>query len=113
MQRKRTIDFGIEQLGKRPVRKLDPPVRTALRLGAYQLAWTDQAVHAVVDDAVELVRAAGRERAVPFTNAVMRRLSQGLQGLVASLPEGRSSTRTPTGSPSSGRATSAPTTPSR
>jgi 16S rRNA (cytosine967-C5)-methyltransferase len=88
VQRKRTIDFGIEQLGKRPVRKLDPPVRTALRLGAYQLAWTDQAVHAVVDDAVELVRAAGRERAVPFTNAVMRRLSQGLQGLVASLPEG-------------------------
>ena len=88
VQRKRTIDFGIEQLGKRRVRKLDPPVRTALRLGAYQLAWTDQAVHAVVDDAVELVRAAGRERAVPFTNAVMRRLSQGLQGLVASLPEG-------------------------
>ena len=88
VQRARTIDFGIEQLGKRPVRKLDPPVRTALRLGAYQLAWTDQAVHAVVDDAVELVRDAGRERAVPFTNAVMRRLSQGLQGLVASLPEG-------------------------
>jgi 16S rRNA (cytosine967-C5)-methyltransferase len=88
VQRRRTIDFGIEQLGKRPVRKLDPPVRTALRLGAYQLAWSDQAVHAVVDDSVELVRAAGRERAVPFTNAVMRRLSQGLQGLVASLPEG-------------------------
>ncbi len=38
VQRARTIDFGIEQLGKRPVRKLDPPVRTALRLGAYQLA---------------------------------------------------------------------------
>jgi 16S rRNA (cytosine967-C5)-methyltransferase len=88
VQRMRTIDFGIEQLGKRPVRKLDPPVRTALRLGAYQLAWTDQSVHAVVDDAVELVRAAHRERAVPFTNAVMRRLSQGFRGLVASLPEG-------------------------
>ena len=88
VQRTRTIDFGIEQLGKRPVRKLDPPVRAALRLGAYQLAWTDQAVHAVVDDAVELVRAAGRERAVPFTNAVMRRLQHGFNGLVASLPEG-------------------------
>ena len=88
VQRARTIDFGIEQLGKRPVRKLDPPVRAALRLGAYQLAWTDQAVHAVADDAVELVRAAGRERAVPFTNAVMRRLAQGFRGLVASLPEG-------------------------
>jgi 16S rRNA (cytosine967-C5)-methyltransferase len=88
VQRARTIDFGIEQLGKRPVRKLDPPVRTALRLGAYQLAWTDQPVHAVVDDSVELVREARRERAVPFTNAVMRRLAQGFRGLVASLPEG-------------------------
>ena len=88
VQRMRTIDYGIEQLGKRPVRKLDPPVRASLRLGAYQLAWTDQAVHAVTDDAVELVRAARRERAVPFTNAVMRRLASGLNGLVASLPEG-------------------------
>ena len=38
--------------------------------------------------AVELVRAARLERAVPFTNAVMRRLAHGLNGLVASLPEG-------------------------
>jgi 16S rRNA (cytosine967-C5)-methyltransferase len=88
VQRARTIDFGIEQLGKRPVRKLDPPVRSALRLGAYQLAFTEQAEHAVVDDSVELVRAARLERAVPFTNAVMRRLAQGFRGLVASLPEG-------------------------
>jgi 16S rRNA (cytosine967-C5)-methyltransferase len=88
VQRARTIDFGIEQLGKRPVRKLDPPVRTALRLGGFQLAFADAPAHAVVDDAVELVRAARRERAVPFTNAVMRRLAQGLRGLVASLPEG-------------------------
>jgi 16S rRNA (cytosine967-C5)-methyltransferase len=88
IQRARTIDLGIDTIGKRPVRKLDPPVRTALRLGAYQLAWSDQQVHAVVDDAVELVRAAGRERAVPFTNAVMRRLAQRFRGLVASLPDG-------------------------
>ena len=37
VQRKRTLDHAIETLGKRPVRKLDPPVRAALRLGAYQL----------------------------------------------------------------------------
>jgi 16S rRNA (cytosine967-C5)-methyltransferase len=88
VQMMRTLDFGIDQLGKRPVRKLDPPVRAALRLGGYQLAFSDQAEHAVVDDTVELVRAARLERAVPFTNAVMRRLAQGLRGLVASLPEG-------------------------
>ncbi len=88
VQRVRTLDHGIDQLGKRQVRKLDGPVRAALRLGAYQLAFTDQAEHAVVDDSVELVRAARLERAVPFTNAVMRRLAHGLRGLVASLPDG-------------------------
>jgi 16S rRNA (cytosine967-C5)-methyltransferase len=88
VQRARTLDYGIEQLGKRPVRKLDGPVRASLRLGAYGLAFTREPQYAVVDDAVELVRQAGLERAVPFTNAVMRRLGQGLRGLVASLPEG-------------------------
>ena len=88
VQRARTLDFGIEELGKRPVRQLDAPVKAALRLGAYQLAFTEQAEHAVVNDTVELVRAARLERAVPFTNAVMRRLAHGFNGLVASLPDG-------------------------
>jgi len=88
VQRVRTIDLGIEQLGKRPVRKLDGPVKAALRLAGYQLAWSEAPAHAVADDAVELVRAARLERAVPFTNAVVRRLAQGFRGLVASLPEG-------------------------
>ena len=75
------------QLGKRPVRKLDPPVRAALRLGAYQLGYTEVAQHAAVNETVELVRRAGLERAVPFTNAVMRRLSEGIRGLLDALPE--------------------------
>src|SRR5438045_9755839 len=33
VQRARTLDHAIEQLGRRRVRKLDPPVRAALRLG--------------------------------------------------------------------------------
>jgi 16S rRNA (cytosine967-C5)-methyltransferase len=63
-------------------------VRAALRLGAYQLGYTDVPPHAAVNETVELVRSARLERAVPFTNAVMRRLAQGFRGLVASLPEG-------------------------
>ncbi len=88
VQRVRTIDHGIEELGRRPVRKLDPPVRASLRVAGYELAWSAAPPHAVADDAVELVRAAGLERAVAFTNAVVRRLARGLRGLVASLPEG-------------------------
>ncbi|HEY5661973.1 MAG TPA: transcription antitermination factor NusB [Gaiellaceae bacterium] len=87
VQRVRTLDHAIEKLGKRPVRKLDPPVRAALRLGAYQLGFTDVATHAAVNESVELVRRARLERAVAFTNAVMRRLSEGIAPLLESLPE--------------------------
>jgi 16S rRNA (cytosine967-C5)-methyltransferase len=89
VQRVRALDHGIEALGRRPVRKLDPPVRAALRIGAYQLAYLDGvASHAAVNESVELVRAARLERAVPFTNAVMRRLDAGLRDLLEALPEG-------------------------
>jgi 16S rRNA (cytosine967-C5)-methyltransferase len=85
IQRVRTLDHGIEALGGRPVAKLDPPVRAALRLGAYQLAFSEVAVHAAVNESVELVRAAGLPRAVGFANAIMRRLALGLRELVAGL----------------------------
>jgi 16S rRNA (cytosine967-C5)-methyltransferase len=87
VQRVRTLDYAIEELGRRPVRKLDPPVRTALRLGAYQLEYAEGIpTHAAVNETVELVRRARLERAVAFTNAVMRRLAGGIHELVDALP---------------------------
>jgi 16S rRNA (cytosine967-C5)-methyltransferase len=88
VQRMRTIDHGIETLGGRRIARLDPPVRAALRLAAYEFAWSEAAAHAVADDAVELVRSAGLERATGFTNAVVRKLALGFRDLVASLPPG-------------------------
>jgi 16S rRNA (cytosine967-C5)-methyltransferase len=89
VQRVRTIDHAIEALGKRPVRKLDPPVRAALRLAAYQLGWVEGvARYAAVNESVELVRGAGLARAVAFTNAVARRVADGVGALLAALPDG-------------------------
>ncbi|HET9507838.1 MAG TPA: transcription antitermination factor NusB [Gaiellaceae bacterium] len=89
VQRVRTLDHAIETLGRRPVRKLDAPVLAALRLGAYQLAYLDGVPrYAAVNESVELVRRARLERAVPFTNAVLRRLADGIAALLSSLPEG-------------------------
>jgi len=88
VQRVRTVDYAIETLGKRPVRKLDPPVRAALRLGAYQLGYTGTAPHAAANESVELVRRARLERAVPFTNAILRRLAAGMRKLLDELPDG-------------------------
>jgi 16S rRNA (cytosine967-C5)-methyltransferase len=88
VQRARTLDHAIETIGRRPVRRLDAPVRAALRLGAYQLAFLDGVPrYAAVNESVELVRRARLERAVPFTNAVLRRLADGARALVEALPE--------------------------
>ncbi|HEY1318186.1 MAG TPA: transcription antitermination factor NusB [Gaiella sp.] len=88
VQRKRTLDHAIETLGRRPVRKLDAPVVAALRLGAYQVAFMDGVPrYAAVNESVELVRRAGLERAVSFTNAVMRRVAEGARAVCDALPE--------------------------
>jgi 16S rRNA (cytosine967-C5)-methyltransferase len=88
VQRVRTLDHAIETLGRRPVRRLDAPVRAALRLGAYQLGFMDGVPrYAAVNECVELVRGARLERAVAFTNAVLRRLAEGIRPLLAALPE--------------------------
>jgi 16S rRNA (cytosine967-C5)-methyltransferase len=88
VQRVRTLDHAIESLGGRPVRGFDPPVRAAVRLGAYQLAFLDGVPpRAAVNESVELVRAAGLGRAVGFANAILRRLADGARALVESLPE--------------------------
>ena len=88
VQRARTLDHAIEALGRRRVEKLDPPVRAALRLGAYQLGYVNGVPrYAAVNECVELVRGAKLERAVAFTNAVLRRLAEGMEPLLETLPE--------------------------
>jgi 16S rRNA (cytosine967-C5)-methyltransferase len=88
VQRVRTLDHVIEVLGRRRVTRLDPPVRAALRLGTYQLGYVDGvARYAAVNESVELVRRAGLERAVAFTNAVLRRVEEGIRPLLDSLGE--------------------------
>jgi 16S rRNA (cytosine967-C5)-methyltransferase len=88
IQRARVLDHAIGELGRRPVGKLDGPVRAALRLGAYELGFMETPRHAAVNEAVELVRTARLERAVAFTNAVMRRVADGIAALLDSLPDG-------------------------
>ena len=91
VQRARTLDHAIEVLAGRAVENLDAPVRAALRLGAYQLAYLDGVpARAAVNESVELVREAGLEKAVGFANAVLRRIAEGGRPLVEGLSEGTS-----------------------
>jgi 16S rRNA (cytosine967-C5)-methyltransferase len=88
IQRVRTLDHAIEELGGRAVSAMDPPVRAAIRLGAYELGFMGGVpARASVNEAVELVKASSARRAAGFANAVLRRVSEGIRDLVAALPE--------------------------
>jgi 16S rRNA (cytosine967-C5)-methyltransferase len=87
-QRVRTIDHALEEAGGRSVAELDIPVRAALRLGAYELAFMDAVpARATVNEAVELARATGASRATGLVNAVLRKAT-GIAKLIDDLPEG-------------------------
>ena len=86
VQRRGTSDVAIERLAGRSTRLLDPPVLAALRLGLYELLFADATPdHAAVDQAVELVKAAGAAHAAGFANAILRRAIRERAQLTAAL----------------------------
>ena len=75
VQRLRTLDHVLAGASSRPLEQVDPALRDALRLGAYQVLYLDGVPdHAAVEQAVELVKAE-QPRASGFANAVMRRVA--------------------------------------
>lgn len=87
VQRRRTLDHVIAACAGRPVARLDPPVRDALRLGVLQLLFLDGvAPHAAVDQSVELAKAAGGP-GFKLVNAVLRRAQDDGPPLLAALDE--------------------------
>lgn len=88
VQRRGTSDAAIERLAGRSIRLLDPPVLAALRLGLYELLFSDGTPdHAAVDQAVELVKGAGAAHASGLVNAVLRRAARERAALTAALLE--------------------------
>src|SRR4029077_1899091 len=70
------LDHVIVAFSKRAIARLDAEIVEILRLSAYQLLHlTRVPAAAVVDDAVNLVRRAGKTSATGFVNAVLRALS--------------------------------------
>lgn len=70
-----TLDAIIAAAADRPMDRIDPPVRDALRLGAYQLLHLRVGPYAAVATTVDLVRSLA-PGAAGFANAVLRRVSQ-------------------------------------
>lgn len=82
------LDLGIGAVSSQPLNKLDPEVLTALRLGAYQIAFLRLPARAAVNESVELVKRARRRYSVPFANAVLRKLTAKPELMQPVLPPG-------------------------
>jgi 16S rRNA (cytosine967-C5)-methyltransferase len=71
------IDFLLDHYVAGKHRKLDAEVRTALRIGIFQLRYLERVpAHAAVSDSVELVRRARKASAAGLVNAVLRKVDR-------------------------------------
>lgn len=91
LRRREQLDFLIQRSAHRPVARLAPLVRTALRLGLYQLRFLNRIpARAAVHESVEMAKA-GAPHAAPFVNAVLRRgaleAAEPLAALLAGEPD--------------------------
>ena len=73
----RALDHLIAHFAGRSLDRLDDEIVVVLRLSLYQLLHLDRVpASAVVDDAVDLARAAGKPSATGFVNAVLRSVAR-------------------------------------
>ena len=87
VQRVRTLDHAMEMLASRPPDDLQPTLRAALRVGAYQLLFAAGIpARAAVNETVELAKAVAGRHTAGLANAVLRRVAEAGPTWVDGLP---------------------------
>jgi 16S rRNA (cytosine967-C5)-methyltransferase len=78
------LDARIAKYSSQKVARLDGEVRVAVRMATCQLAHLDRIpAHAAVHESVELVKQSGKKSAVPFANAVLRKVAAHTKDAIA------------------------------
>lgn len=73
LERQRLLDCCLDRFTRKPVAKLDAPVRAILRAGLAQAKFLDVPLPAAVNESVKLAKAFGKTSAAGMVNAVLRR----------------------------------------
>lgn len=77
LERMLTIDYVLNEFSKVPVRKMKPPVRSLLRMGAYQLLYMDHVPEsAAVNETVKIAKKRGLHNLSGFINGVLRNVAR-------------------------------------
>ena len=83
LRMRRAVDFQLASRVNRPLEKLDAAVLRVLRMSAFQLIYLSRLPpSAIINDAVELTRRAGKTSAAGLANAVLRALARDREHLV-------------------------------
>ena len=81
LRNQRLLDGLIDRYSKRPLEKLDPEIQIILRMSAFQLVFLEKTPdYSVINDAVDLAKAAKKRSAAGLVNAVLRKISANDQG---------------------------------
>lgn len=73
LERQRLLDCCLDRFTRKPVARLDAPVRAILRAGLAQAKFLDVPLPAAVNESVKLAKAFGKTSASGMVNAVLRR----------------------------------------
>lgn len=77
LRMRNAVDYQVAQRVTRPLAKLDEAVLRVLRMSGFQLLYLSRLpAPAIINDAVELTRRAGKTSAAGLVNAVLRKLSR-------------------------------------
>jgi len=82
LRMRRAVDYQLASRVNRPLEKLDDAVLRVLRLSGFQLIYLSRLPpSAIINDAVELTRRAGKTSAAGLVNAVLRAVSKEVERL--------------------------------
>jgi len=80
LRRRAVLDNAVAAVSHRPLESIDPPLRSLLRLAAYQLLFLTRVPRpAAVDEAVRTAKARGGVGAAAFVNGVLRGLCRAVE----------------------------------
>lgn len=77
IQRKNTIDFYLDQLLNKPIKKKDRWVLSLLRLSIFQMLYMDRVPdHAIIHEAAEIAKQRGHQGLAGLVNGILRKLQR-------------------------------------
>lgn len=88
LQRKLTLDYVLKTFTDKGFNKIHPFVLSVMRVGAYQLLFTDKIpASAAINEAVKIVKSSKQRFAAGFCNAVLRKIADNREELLKTISQ--------------------------